>query len=230
MNSTDSLRNLLQGAEAVIFDFDNVLVDSEPFHYEAYARVFAKHGHVLDRDEYWLEWTSRGGGAEGEIHRYGLPLDASIIREEKDPIYSSFCRSGAIKPFPESKAILELLRSRGLILAIASGSYEEDIRAILRACAMEHYFSTIVGKDRIARWKPNPDTYLVTCRSIGIPPQRCIAIEDAEKGILSAHAAGMKVILVRTEITRNLEIPGAELEVCSLEELENLLRSMDTGV
>jgi HAD superfamily hydrolase (TIGR01509 family) len=190
LNKLDALKRLLDGSAAVIFDFDNVIVDSEPYHYEAYARVFAKRGHVIDRDEYWLEWTSRGGGAESEIRRYGLDLDPAAIRAEKDPIYAGFCRSGAIRPFPEASAVIERLSRRGLALAIASGSYEADIRAILDTCGLDRSFGAVVGKDGIARWKPHPDTYLAAAAALGVEPGRCLAVEDAEKGIRSARAAG----------------------------------------
>ncbi|HEM47238.1 MAG TPA: HAD family phosphatase, partial [Alphaproteobacteria bacterium] len=96
MDKTATLKRILDGARAVIFDFDNVVVDSEPFHYEAYARVFASHGHTIDRDEYWLEWTSKGGGAAKEIKRYELDLDPKEIQAEKDPIYAAFCRDGSV--------------------------------------------------------------------------------------------------------------------------------------
>ncbi len=223
MNAPDTLAKLLAAAEAVIFDFDNVIVDSEPFHCEAYSRVFARHGHTIDREEYWLEWTSRGGGAESEIRRYGLSLDPGAIRAEKDPIYAAFCASGDIKPFPEALAVIASLRRLGLTLAIASGSYARDIRSILEANGLLGSFAAIVGKDGIARVKPHPDTYLAAAAALGIEPARCVAVEDAEKGVTSARAAGMRVILVETAITRDLRLGGADLAVSSLAELRDLL-------
>ncbi len=223
MNARDALKRLLDSSTAVIFDFDNVIVDSEPYHFEAYSRVFAKEGHTLDRTEYWLEWTSRGGGAESEIRRHGLPLDPAAMRAGKDPIYSEFCRSGAIKPFAEAAAVIEALDKAGLVLAIASGSYERDILAILRANGLEGRFRAVVGKDGIRRTKPDPETYLVAAGRLGIPPERCLAIEDAEKGVRSAKDAGMSVILIETEITKDLELGGADLKLSSLAELRDLL-------
>jgi beta-phosphoglucomutase len=224
MKPKTALRRLIDSSSAVIFDFDNVIVDSEPYHFEAYSRVFAKAGHTLDRAEYWLEWTSKGGGAESEIRRYDLPLDPAAVRAEKDPIYSSFCRSGVIRPFAEAEEVIDAFERAGLALAIASGSYERDIRAILRANGLEGRFRVIVGKDAIARTKPHPETYLVAAGKLGTPPERCLAIEDAEKGVTSAKDAGMRVILIETEITRSLNLRGADLALSSLGELRDLLR------
>jgi HAD superfamily hydrolase (TIGR01509 family) len=223
VNTRDTLTRLLASTSAVVFDFDNVIVDSEPFHYEAYAQVFAKRGHTIEREEYWLEWTSRGGGAESEIRRYSLSLDPDELRAEKDPIYSAFCASGAIKPFPESLGIIDALGRAGLTLAIASGSYERDIRAILETSGLADRFRVIVGKDEIKRLKPHPDTYLAAAAALGIAPPRCLAIEDAEKGVTSAREAGMRVILIETPITRALNLGGADLKLSSLAELRDLL-------
>lgn len=224
MNARETFRGIIDGAEAVVFDFDNVLVDSEPFHYRAYAGVFAERGHVIDRDEYWLEWTSRGGGAEGEISRHGLDLDPADIRAGKDPVYSQFCRTGEIPVFPAARELIGLLASRGLRLAIASGSYSWDVRSLLEAHDLEDRFEAIVGKDDSKLLKPHPEPYLIAARVLGLPPASCVAVEDAEKGVISAHAAGMPVIVVETEVTRGLGIAGADLHLGSLEELVSLIR------
>ncbi len=223
LSKVDTLRRLVAQSSAAVFDFDNVIADSEPYHFEAYRRVFEKRGHVLDRDEYWREWTSHGGGAEGEIARHHLDMDPSEIRAEKDPIYAAFCRSGEIVLFPEALRVVEAFERAGLVLAIASGSYERDIRAILHANGAEGLFSVIVGKDGIARYKPHPETYLLAAERLGIPPARCLAVEDADKGVKSAKGAGMSVILIETDITRSLGIAGADLACAGLGELHALL-------
>ena len=78
------LKNLLSGCRAVIFDFDNIIVNSEPYHFESYRQVFEALGHKLNQEEYWVEWTSKGGGAESEIKRYNLPFDPAEIRKKKE--------------------------------------------------------------------------------------------------------------------------------------------------
>jgi len=228
LSTSDILGGLLANKRAVVFDFDNVLVDSEPYHFEAYNIVFSKRGHLLDRDEYWLEWTSKGGGAEGEIERHDLQMDPNEIRREKDPIYSEFCRT-RIEMFPGAVEIVRTLDKAGYRLAIASGSYERDIRTILAANRVEHLFEAVVGKDGIERTKPDPETYLEASRRLGIPPASCLAVEDAEKGVRSAHEAGMEVIVVLTDLTRTLGIDGADLTIRDLDELGDALREILAG-
>jgi HAD superfamily hydrolase (TIGR01509 family) len=223
VNSDTRLERILVPARGVVFDFDNIIVDSEPYHFEAYRRVFERHGHRLDPDEYWLEWTSRGGGAEGEIERHNLGLDPDDIRREKDPIYSDFCRN-EIALFPEARGIVEILHEAGFLLAVASGSYSHDIRTILTTAGIESLFGSIVGKDGVQRYKPYPDTFLTASRLIGVPPGECVAVEDAEKGILSAREAGMPVILVDTPVTKGLAIGGADMSFPGLREFFETLQ------
>ena len=220
----ETLRKILTAKKAVIFDFDNIIVDSEPYHYKAYSQVFASKGHIIDREEYWREWTSKGGGAESEIRRYNLDLDPAEIRKEKDPIYSAFCRNGSIKVFPESAEIIRLLHEKGFVLAVASGSYKKDIEAILSANNLLAPFDAIVGKDDILRYKPAPETYLRAAEQIHMAPSHCVAIEDAEKGIRSARGAGMSVIVIETDITRGLSLEGADLKLSGLAEFLALLK------
>jgi HAD superfamily hydrolase (TIGR01509 family) len=229
LDKLETLKHILDDKDAVIFDFDNIIVDSEPYHYAAYAAVFARRGHEIDREEYWREWTSRGGGAEGEIERYGLDLDPNAIRREKDPIYAEYCRNGTVRPFPPALEIVEAFKRAGYTMAIASGSYERDIRAILAGYGIEDDFSAVVGKDHIERIKPHPETYLLAAEQIGVPPSRCLAIEDAEKGIRSAKDAGMSVIVIETPITRGLPLEGADLRLTSLAEFVELLASVLPG-
>ena len=201
---------------------------SEPYHYEAYNTVFSKRGHKLDREEYWLEWTSKGGGAEGEIARHNLPMDPDDIRSDKDPIYSEFCRT-SIAMFPEARGLVEAFHRAGYTLAIASGSYKRDIRTIIAKNGIENYFTAVVGKDDIQRTKPHPETFLKACSLIDIHPSACLAIEDAEKGVRAAKEAGMDVIVIETRLTRGFDFSGADLVLPDLGGLRTALDEMLAG-
>ncbi len=223
LDKSDILASILEKSKAVIFDFDNVIVDSEPLHYRAYSTIFASKGHTIDINEYWIEWTSRGGGAEGEIDRYGLDLDPDDIRREKDPIYSAYCTGGEIPIFPKALKIINSFALSGFILAIASGSYEKNVKAILSLNGIDHLFASVTGKDDITRTKPDPETYIKALGRLGLAPSECFAIEDAEKGVISAHRAGMKVITVETDVTRGFDLGGTDLGLSGLDELYSLM-------
>jgi len=216
--SAKTLDRLLGRCRAVILDFDGLIADSEPFHFKAYDAVFRKYGHALNPEEYWVEWTSKGNGIEGEIARHQLRLDVSPVamREEKFKRYSEFCERGDIPVFPEAKEFLERLHDRYPV-AIASGSWEHDIRAILRTAGLAQAVSHILGKapDR-RREKPHPDIFLQAAGALGVPPADCLVVEDALKGLQAARDAGIPCIIIHNPLNRNIVFDGADLVLPSL--------------
>lgn len=226
ISGKEKLRSLLRSTDAVVFDFDGLLADSEPFHYRAYNEVFERYGHTLDRDEYWVEWTSKGKGIAGEIQRHNLDLgvDPVEMRQQKFSVYSRFCQSGAIKLFPETMRLADLLGAHHKI-AIASGSWTHDIRAILKNAGALHHFPVILGKESAPREKPNPDIFLKAAESLGCSPSQCLVVEDALKGLDAASQAGMACIIIRTRLNEGIDFNGADLILPSLAEL---LSSLDS--
>jgi len=220
------LEKLLENKSAVVFDFDNIIVDSEPYHMKAYKKAFASEGHNINPAEYWLEWTFKGGGAEREIAKHNLKFDPDYIRSKKNPIYSRFCKSGKIKIFPAALRIISILKENGFPLAIASGSFQHDILSIIETNGIDHNFKAVIGKDMVSATKPDPAIYLKASSELGVPPSECLAIEDAQKGITSAHEAGMQVIAVETKVTKGFNLDDGDLVVSELEELQRLLENL----
>lgn len=214
------LTSLLDRCEGVILDFDGLIADSEPFHYKAYNTVFERYGHSIDADEYWVEFTSKGKGIQGEIERHNLKLDISpeALREQKFELYSEFCSNGDIRLFPDARRFMETMKQR-FKLAIASGSWEHDIRAILRHGEAEHLVETILGKSPgTRREKPAPDIFLQAAEQLGLAPERCLVMEDALKGVHAAKDAGMPCVIVLNPLNRNIDFSQADLIVSSLAE------------
>lgn len=218
MNETGSLgrlhklKTLLDRCEGVILDFDGLIADSEPFHYRAYNEVFERYGHSIDPDEYWVEFTSKGKGIQGEIERYNLKLDVTPedMRQQKFEIYSRFCQNGDIKLFPEAKRFIQSLQGRYKV-AIASGSWAHDIRAILKNENADSLIQTILGKEPPRPEKPSPDIFLDAARELNLPPEKCVVVEDALKGLVAAHEAGMACIIVRNRLNQNIDFTGTDI-------------------
>lgn len=214
----------LTRARVIVFDFDGVLVDSERYHFETYSAVFGKYGHVIDETEYYKYWTSLGLGPKGEIDRFNLPLDPVKIRDEKRPIFSEYCRNGTIRFFPEAHEFVERLQRAGKVLTIASGTVRPDIEAVLENEGLTGAFSAIAGSDMVTAPKPAPDIFLHALEMVNASPGEALVFEDAEKGVGSAVAAGIPVIVVRTRETEGIDFPGADLVVGSHAELVALAR------
>jgi HAD superfamily hydrolase (TIGR01509 family) len=213
------LKALLDRCEGVILDFDGLIADSEPFHYRAYNEVFERYGHSIDPEEYWVEFTSKGKGIQGEIERYNLKLDVKPeeMRQQKFEIYSRFCQNGDIKLFPEAKQFIQKLNGRFKV-AIASGSWAHDIRAILKNENADSLVQTILGKAPPRPEKPSPDIFLEAARELDLPPAKCVVVEDALKGLTAAREAGMACIIVRNRLNQNIDFPGANIILQGLSE------------
>jgi len=220
------LHSLLQNAKAAILDFDGLLADSEPYHYKAYNEVFERYGHTLDKEEYWVEWTSKGKGIAGEIERHNLKLnvDPVDLRKQKFEVYTRFCESGEIKLFPDAICLVQEL-SRNHKLAIASGSWATDIKHILRNANALDMVPAILGKESAKREKPFPDIFLNAAKKLGIAPAECFVLEDALKGLNAANEAGIPCIILQNELNRNIDFKNAEIVFPSLADFVSALES-----
>ncbi len=225
MDKLYRFKKLFDTARVIIFDFDGVLADSEKHHYIAYSDVFAGHGHTIDETEYYKYWTSLGQGARGEIERHGLNLDPVAIKEEKNPIFSEYCRDGSIELYPQSLELLELLANTHHVLTIASGTVRPDIEAILDNAGVRDRFAAIIGSDTVTKLKPDPEILHKMMDTIGADPFECLVIEDAEKGMNASAAANIPVIVVRTEQTKTFDFSLADLTLDSHAEMIELARA-----
>ena len=222
----NKLHSLLAHCRAAVLDFDGLIANSEPYHYRAYNEVFGRYGHTLDKEEYWVEWTSKGKGIAGEIERHNLKLDVDPVdlRKQKFEVYSSFCQSGEIKLFPLAQSMAKQL-SVNHKLAIASGSWVKDIRSILKNADALNLFPVILGKESAPREKPHPDIFLNAAKELGYAANECFVLEDALKGLNAANEAGMPCIILRNPLNQNISFDGAELIFDSLEDFVVALKT-----
>ena len=203
---------------AAIFDMDGVLLDSEPLHHAVLNAVLVREGKTLSFDDYrrdigttleytWADLIQRLQ-LSGSLHQYMADYDAAILESYHE---HSVLAPGVLD-------LLELLARRGLRLAVASSSRTAWVEAALRALDIRDRFEQIVSGDMVQRGKPDPEIYLLAAARLGVPPERCLAVEDAPKGVLSARTAGMTVIGVRTDYTAHAPLAGAALVLDSLEQ------------
>lgn len=186
---------------AVVFDFDGVLADSEPLHFEAFRDVFGARGWSLSDEDYYrryLGYDDRDMIATFLRDR-GLAGGDDVLAElaeEKREAFAARIRSRDVL-FPGARECVAALRGR-FRLAIASGALHEEVVAILTTGALIDAFPVIVGADDVAASKPAPDSYLEAARGLGVDPATCVAIEDSHWGLDAARAAGMRTIAVTT--------------------------------
>lgn len=207
--------------QAVIFDFDGVLANTEELHYRAFMQVFEPRGWSLDAREYYERYM--GFDDRGLVVEYArdraidVPADVvATVTASKAEAFAELLDAGDVL-YPGAREIVRQLAGT-FRLAIASGALHEEIVTILRAGGLLECFDAIVGADDVAASKPAPDSYLSAAAAIGIEPAACVAIEDSLWGLRAARAAGMRAIAVATTSPESVLI-GAERVLAGVHEL-----------
>jgi HAD superfamily hydrolase (TIGR01509 family) len=181
--------------EAVVFDLDGVIVDSEHVWDEVRQRLAEERGGR------WHDRASRDmmGMSSLEWSRY--MHDVIGLAEPPEQINAEVVRRlvavyrEELPLLPGAVEAVEALAARWP-LGLASSSNREVIDLVLRVSGLERWFAATVSSEEVARGKPAPDVYLEAARRLDVPAERCAAVEDSENGILSAKAAGMRTIAI----------------------------------
>jgi len=201
----------------VIFDLDGVLIDSEDLQFEAYARVLARLGVTIDRAEYGREWIAAGRGPEYAVKTYALPLSADELRARKAPVYRELLQKGA-RLMPGVPEALRRL-AKEYPLAVATNSKAAEVEFVLSYFDLLSLFTAVIPRERYARAKPEPDAFLAAAAALGLPPVRCVVVEDSHRGVVAAHRAGAKCVAIPHSFTRDQDFRLASRVIGELNQL-----------
>jgi HAD superfamily hydrolase (TIGR01509 family) len=181
--------------KAVIFDMDGVLVDSEPAALAQQAKFLKKMGHTLDEEfaHSLLGITLRKYWEVLKDHLH-LEQDVDELMHGLHEHMLDFWRSSDIEKNLGIAELLVRLRDAGIRSAIATSASSQRLPLFLKKLGLEDAFEATVNANDIQNSKPAPDIYILAAKRLGVDPRDCVAIEDAQNGVLSARAAGMKVI------------------------------------
>ncbi len=202
--------------QAVIFDMDGVLSDSEPIYQDSLNQVLSEHGYALtDEDnaqilgttvEYSWRWIIDRFGLEGSLEDWVARYDSIIVDNLRRRVEAS----------PGVYELLDGVKARGLKLGLASSSQGNWVEALLTTLGVQDKFETIVSGEMVTNGKPDPEIFLTAARRLGVDPARCLVIEDSPHGISAGKSAGMKVVAVVTPLTRDLDLSEADIRIDSL--------------
>lgn len=180
--------------QAVIFDLDGVICHTDEYHYRAWKSI-ADHMniHFDEKVNNRLRGVSRMESLT--ILLESCPYPASdeeriALADEKNGVYRRLL--GGMTPSslaPETKQVLDLLRERGIKIAIGSSS--KNARYILERIGLSEFFDAVCDGSDIIRSKPDPQVFLLASEALGMRPADCLVVEDAEAGVAAAHAGGM---------------------------------------
>ena len=213
---------------AVIFDLDGLLADTEELHCRAYQLALGEINVELHQSEYTEHWIRHGKGIVDWVESHGIRYDPDALRRRKSEHYLTLLET-SLRPMAGALELLAALNGN-LRIGLASSSYRDAVDGVLSGLEIAHYFETIVSGLDVARVKPAPDIFLKTAENLGVAPSQCLVLEDAEKGVIAAHSAGMRCIAVPTSLTRHHDFSKATLVCASLAEVSlELIRNLESS-
>ena len=183
--------------DAVIFDMDGVLVDSEPLHYATTNAVLARRGVRLDAQDYeGLKGLTDVALFERLGARFGLPEAPRALAAERVGNVLLAMAEGVLLPIEGALECLITLQAEGLRLALASSATRSQVALVVERLGLARLLRAVVSSDDVARGKPAPDLFLEAASRLGVPPADCLVVEDAVLGVVAARAAGMAAVAV----------------------------------
>lgn len=215
--------------EAVIFDMDGVIFDSEALVLKTWKQVADKYG-ITDIEETCRECLGTNHEATKNIFKkhYGEDFPYDTYKKEMAELFHQQAAGGNLEKKPGIHELLEYLRSIKIKTGLASSTREEIVRRELSEGGLLSYFDEIVCGDMVKRSKPAPDIYLEACRRLMVKPECCYGIEDSYNGIRALKSAGIHPLMVPdlAEPTEEMEML-AECILPSLHEVKAYLKKIE---
>jgi beta-phosphoglucomutase len=182
--------------DAVIFDMDGVLCDSEPFIAAAAAEALRRrYGIIVSREDF-LPFVGAGDDRfiTGAAALHGVTVDLALDKPLTYEIYLELI-AVSLQPVAGVHAFLAEARAAGLRLAVATGSDRPKLYGNLAAIGLaESVFDVVISAEHVTRKKPDPETFLMAVERLGLPAPRCLVVEDAPNGVRAGRAAGCAVL------------------------------------
>jgi HAD superfamily hydrolase (TIGR01509 family) len=208
--------------DAIIFDMDGVIVDSEPWHEHAFREIFDELGYG---DRHGIDFRSYIGRSDRalwedfiEKHDPQHPLD-HLLAMKQNRLIDILRREQPI--FDGLPDLVEKLAGH-YALAVASGSNHPVIDEVLAMRQLRRFFPVVASTQDVAKTKPAPDVFLHAAKLLAVPTDRCCVIEDSAAGVAAARAAGMEVIAITNSLPRE-QLRQATHIVDTYEAIERLL-------
>lgn len=206
--------------QAIVFDCDGLLIDTEMPYYEAFREVYQEHGVDLPLETY----VQCVGSSFDQFNPYdflqeciGRPIRKKeveqVVQEKRDE------RIAQQSLLPGVQSYLQDAKEMRLKIGLASSSSFSWVESHLKKHRIFDFFDTIQTKDHVEEVKPNPELYRRALDQLGIEGNEAIALEDSSNGLQAAKAAGMYTVVVPNAVTANLTFEGYDLKLHSLEDM-----------
>jgi HAD superfamily hydrolase (TIGR01509 family) len=208
--------------QAVLFDFDGLILDTECPEFISWQEIFDRHGLALPL-ETWVAHTGKGAGvgsfspSEALETLLGRPIDRDAIRVGRRKRFAELMRDEALLPGVEDR--LQEARHLGWKVGLVSSSPREWVTSYLTPFGLTDAFDALFCGDEVSRTKPDPELYLKALSYFSLHANQAVVLEDSINGIAAAKAAGLYCVAVPNALTRHSRLDQADLIVNSLADI-----------
>ncbi len=203
--------------DALIFDFDGTILDTESADFAVLSEQYAAHGATLLPERWVLGLGTMGGwDPYGDLETHvGQPFDRAASELAHRARYRELC--DALDVRPGVLALIAAAQRRDIALAIASSSSAEWVGGWVERHGLASAFTVIRTREAVRQVKPAPDLFLSAAAGLGLAPARCAVIEDSLNGMRAAYAAGMRCVAVPLPLIAMLELPPHTIRLETLD-------------
>ena len=210
--------------KAIFWDNDGILVDTEHLYFTATKQILATVGINLTAEMFIEFFLIKGNGTWHLAREKGFSPDfINNLRNERNKLYSKLLRKKC-EVIDGTKEVIEFLYGKYL-MGVVTSSRKEHFDLIHKSSGLLKYLDFILTREDYQKSKPNPESYLLAVAKSGFQKEECLAVEDSERGLISAKSAGIKCFVISAELTRNGDFSKADKVLESIREVPGELES-----
>ncbi|MBP0001883.1 MAG: HAD family phosphatase [Cyanobacteria bacterium SID2] len=200
--SVESIGLVLDRCQAVIFDLDGVLADTEPLKFAAYQQVFRQvYGVELPESDVGWRGMKEQSVIEYWFDKFQLTGEVKPLVRAKREAYQTLLHQGSIPAVPGSVEFVRHLDTTAKRFGLATSSSRREATTVLDGLNLSSSFKVMTTRDEVQQLKPDPEVYLKTASALNVPPEDCMVFEDSQSGVKAAKAAGMFCIGLTTSFS-----------------------------
>ena len=193
--------------QAVIFDMDGTLIDTEKYYRIFWPKALAEFGyHMTDEQALLMRSLGRPFAPKQLKEWFGESLDYYAVRDRRKEMMEECLDREGIRCKPGALELIKRLKAAGITTAIATATDLQRTAKYMKLTGLEGDFDRLISATQVAEGKPSPDIYLFACKELGLKPEECLAVEDSPNGVMSAYRAGCKVVMVPDQTKPDQEL------------------------